>query len=127
MAKSQAFIQIKEGFLEITAKIPLGRVTTYSAIGEHMNAMSRHVAYILATLTVEEREELPWYRVVANKGAIAAGKINSRHQVQIEKLTQEGVKLTAKNYIENFEELYCPPNQLVSWDYSTKRYLGEIL
>ena len=123
MPKSPAFIQIKEGILEITSKIPVGRVTTYGAIGNHLNVIARHVAYILATLTFEEKQELPWHRVVADQGAITVSKLNARHRVQIEKLKQDGVKLTAQNTIENFDKLFCPPDQLVTWNHRTKRYL----
>ena len=125
MPKSPAFIQIKAGVLEVTSKIPQGRVTTYAAIGNYLNVMARHVAYILATLTLEEQQDFPWYRVVADKGAIAAGKLKSRHHIQIEKLKQENVKLTAKNNIENFDELFCSPDQLVTWNRRTNRYLED--
>jgi methylated-DNA-protein-cysteine methyltransferase related protein len=75
MPKSAAFIQIKAGVIEITANIPVSLVTTYLAIGEHLNVMPCHVAYILTTLSLEEKLELPWYRVVAEKGAISLGKL----------------------------------------------------
>jgi methylated-DNA-protein-cysteine methyltransferase related protein len=123
MAKSSAFIEIKLGILEIAAKIPVGHVTTYSAIGEHLNVMTRHVAYILATLSLEEKLEFPWYRIVADKGAISASKLNSRYLAQIEHLKQEGVKFTAKNCVENFDELFCLPQQLVNWDRRDRQYL----
>jgi methylated-DNA-protein-cysteine methyltransferase related protein len=90
MPKSSAFIQIKAGVVEITANIPVARITTYSAICEHLNVMPRHVAYILTTLSLEEKLELPWYRVVAEKGAISLGKLTDRHYAQIEYLKAEG-------------------------------------
>jgi methylated-DNA-protein-cysteine methyltransferase related protein len=126
MPKSTAFIQIKAGVLEIVSKIPVGKITTYGAISEHMNVMARHVAYILTTLTFEEQEELPWHRVVANKGAISAsGKLTSRHQLQISTLKEEGIIFTSKNCIDNFDELFYSPAQLVDWDYQDKRYLDS--
>jgi methylated-DNA-protein-cysteine methyltransferase related protein len=123
MPKSSAFIQIKAGVVEITAKIPVGRVTTYSAIGEHLNVMARHVAYILTTLSLEEKLELPWYRVVADRGAISSGKLTAKHNSQIEYLKQEEIKITAKNYIDDFDNLFCSPQQLVNWDRSNLNYL----
>jgi methylated-DNA-protein-cysteine methyltransferase related protein len=112
MPKSAAFIQIKAGVIEITANIPVARVTTYSAIGEHLNVMPRHVAYILTTLSLEEKLELPWYRVVAENGAISLGKLTDRHYAQIEYLKAEGVQFTAKNHVVDFDELFCSPQQL---------------
>jgi methylated-DNA-protein-cysteine methyltransferase related protein len=125
MPKSLAFIQIKKGVLEITSKIPVGHVTTYGAIGEHLNVMARHVAYILATLTFEEKLELPWYRVVADQGVITSGKLNARYPAQVEKLKQEGVQLNTENRVENFDALFCPPSQLVTWNHRTKHYLAD--
>jgi methylated-DNA-protein-cysteine methyltransferase related protein len=125
MPKSPAFMQIKEGVLEIASKIPVGHVTTYGAIGEHLNVMARHVAYILATLTFEEKLALPWYRVVADQGVITLGKVNARYRTQIEKLRQEGVQLTAENRVENFDALFSPPSQLVTWNHRTKHYLAD--
>jgi methylated-DNA-protein-cysteine methyltransferase related protein len=125
MPKSSAFIQIKEDVLAIVTEVPVGNVTTYGAIGEHLNVMARHVAYILATLTDEERESLPWHRVVGNQGAIATGKLTARHRHQIEDLQAEGILCNAKNIVQNFDELFCSPDQLVNWNHSSKRYLVE--
>ncbi len=126
MPKSAAFIQIKAGILEITSKIPEGRVTTYQAIAQHTNVMSRQVAYILAMLTDAERQDLPWYRVVADKGAIlSSGKLPSRHIAQIDRLQKEGITFTAKNKVENFEGVFCLPEQIVSWNRSERHYLHD--
>jgi methylated-DNA-protein-cysteine methyltransferase related protein len=125
MPKSTAFAQIKAGTIEITANIPVGRVTTYGAIGEHLNVMPRHVAYILTTLSLEEKLELPWYRVVADRGAISSGKLNARHHAQIDYLQQEGIQITAKNRIESFDRLFCSPQQLVNWNRHDKYYLKD--
>jgi methylated-DNA-protein-cysteine methyltransferase related protein len=127
MPKSTAFIQIKAGAIEITANIPVGHVTTYSAIGQHLNVMPRHVAYILTMLNLEEKLELPWYRVVAEKGAISLGKLTTRHHTQIDYLQQEGIQITTKNRIDNFDKLFCSPRQLVDWDRHEKYYLKDDL
>jgi methylated-DNA-protein-cysteine methyltransferase related protein len=127
MPKSIAFAQIKAGVIEITANIPVRRVTTYGAIGEHLNVMPRHVAYILTMLNLEEKLALPWYRVVAEKGAISLGKLTTRHHAQIDYLQQEGIQITTKNRIDNFDELFCSPRQLVDWDRHEKYYLKNDL
>ena len=127
MPKSTAFAQIKAGVIEITANIPVGRVTTYGAIGEHLNVMPRHVAYILTMLNIEEKLALPWYRVVADRGTISLGKLTARHHAQIDYLQQEGIQITTKNQVENFDELFCSPRQLVDWDRHEKYYLKDDL
>jgi methylated-DNA-protein-cysteine methyltransferase related protein len=125
MPKSAAFIQIKAEVIEIATNIPVARITTYSAIGEHLNVIPRHVAYILTTLSLEEKLELPWYRVVAEKGAISLSKLTDRHHAQIEYLKAEGIQFTAKNYVVDFDELFCSPKQLVTWDHHDKYYLKD--
>lgn len=125
MPKSSAFIQIKADVIEITSKIPLGWVTTYSAIGEHLNVMARHVAYILTTLSIEEKLELPWYRVVADRGIISSGKLTARHHAQIEHLQQEAIEITDRNYIDNFDSLFRSPQQLVDWERKNSDYLTD--
>jgi methylated-DNA-protein-cysteine methyltransferase related protein len=127
MPKSPAFIQIKADIIELVTKIPQGRVTTYGAIGEHLNVMARHVAYILATLQPVEQAEIPWYRVVSNGGSISSGKLNARHLSQVTLLTQEGISFNIKNQIkpEQFAELFCAPASLVEWEHQNGRYLDR--
>lgn len=93
MPKSAAFIRIKAEVLAIVRGIPAGRVCTYADIGRHLEVMPRHVAYILATLTDEERDDVPWHRVVAESGALNRTK-NGRGEEQRALLVAEGVVVT---------------------------------
>lgn len=87
--------------------------------------MARHVAYILTTLNLEEKLELPWYRVVADRGAISSGKLTARHHAQIDYLQQEAIEITDRNYIDNFDSLFRSPQQLVDWDCKNSSYLTD--
>lgn len=54
MPKSESFARIKADVLAIARAIPPGRLTSFWAIGSHLDGAPRHVAYILATLTLDE-------------------------------------------------------------------------
>jgi alkylated DNA nucleotide flippase Atl1 len=58
-------VRFKSRVLEVVAAIPEGRVTTYGAIGKYLHISARQVAFVLARLTDDESERLPWFRVVA--------------------------------------------------------------
>jgi methylated-DNA-protein-cysteine methyltransferase related protein len=66
---SPHFARIKREVLEIVAAIPPGRVATYKDIGDSLDVMPRHVAYILATLDPVDRAHIPWQRVISDKAS----------------------------------------------------------
>jgi methylated-DNA-protein-cysteine methyltransferase related protein len=108
MAKSAAFARIKKEVLSIVEAIPSGKVSTYKAIGESLDVMPRHVAYILTTLGEDESEQIPWHRVVSEGGKITAPKLLDE---QILRLSVEN--LICKNgKITDFENSFVSPNNL---------------
>ena len=100
MAKSN-----KARVLAVVAAIPEGRVTTYGTIGKRLNLTARQVARVLATLSVDESVELPWFRVVAAQGAISSMKLGAVGRRQIERLRNERVEVSLRNKILNFESV----------------------
>lgn len=98
MPKSAAFIRIKADVLGLVRDVPCGRVCTYAAIGRHLDVMARHVAYILVTLTDDERMGVAWYRVVADSGAINRTK-HGRGTEQRVALEAEGVAVTPSGLV----------------------------
>jgi methylated-DNA-protein-cysteine methyltransferase-like protein len=101
--------RFKSRVLAVLAAIPEGRVTTYGTIAQHVQLTARQVAYILATLTVEESERLPWFRVVAANGVVSTTKLGSVGRKQIERLRAEGVTVTPRNKIEDFHLIAWSP------------------
>jgi methylated-DNA-protein-cysteine methyltransferase related protein len=93
MAKSPFFARIKEDILAIVAHIPEARLTTFVAIGNHLDVMPRHVAYILSTLEDEKKAILPWYRVVGDGGALGKPKFGADGIQQAELLKSEGIAI----------------------------------
>jgi methylated-DNA-protein-cysteine methyltransferase-like protein len=89
--------------------IPEGRVTTYGAIGRRLHVTARQVAFILATLTVEESKRLPWFRVVAANGVVSTTKLGAVGRKQIARLRAEGVAVTPRHKIEDFPVIAWSP------------------
>lgn len=107
---SPRYVRIRDHVLSITTAIPVGRVTTFQAIGEHLDVMPRHVAYILATLAEPLASVVPWYRVVPESGKLS----RSKREMRMESLSAEGVELSPAGEIVHFLEKYVAPTDLTS-------------
>jgi methylated-DNA-protein-cysteine methyltransferase-like protein len=101
--------RFKARVLAVLAAIPEGRVTTYGTIARHLHVTARQVAFILATLTAEESERLPWFRVVAANGVVSSTKLGSVGGRQIVRLRAEGVAVTPRNKVEDFRMIAWSP------------------
>jgi methylated-DNA-protein-cysteine methyltransferase-like protein len=95
--------------LAVVAAIPEGRVTTYGTIGRHLHVTARQVASVLAALTVEESERVPWFRVVAASGVVSTIKLGAVGRRQIERLRSEGVAVTPRHKVEDFQVIAWSP------------------
>ncbi len=101
MAGSDAYTRIKADVMAIAMRIPLGRVVTHKQIGAHLRVMPRHVAYILATLDDGDREGVPWWRVVADGGAVGR---HLRRDEQMQRLRSDGVVLSPVGIVQDLAE-----------------------
>lgn len=102
-------VRIRSRVLAVVASIPEGRVTTYGAIGKHLRLTARQVAFVLATLTSEESERLPWFRVVAADGFVSSTKLGAVGRKQVRRLREEGVAVTPRNKVEDFRAVAWSP------------------
>jgi methylated-DNA-protein-cysteine methyltransferase-like protein len=109
MARPSGTVQFKSRVLAVVAAIPKGRVTTYGTIARHLGIRARQVGFILATLTVEESRRLPWFRVVAANGIVSSTKVGAVGRRQIARLRAEGVAVTPRNKIEDFDVIAWSP------------------
>jgi methylated-DNA-protein-cysteine methyltransferase-like protein len=101
--------RLKSRVLAVVADIPESRVTTYGTIAQHLHVTARQVAFILATLTVEESKRLPWFRVVAANGVVSSTKLGSVGRKQIARLQNEGIAVTPRNKVEDFQVIAWSP------------------
>jgi methylated-DNA-protein-cysteine methyltransferase related protein len=109
-SSSPHYARIKSDILAITNAIPVGRVTTFRAIGEHLDVLPRHVAYILASLKEPLASAVPWYRVVPQGGKLPSPK----HAAQRVNLNAEGTWFSTSGEIADFSERYIEPEDLKS-------------
>jgi methylated-DNA-protein-cysteine methyltransferase related protein len=99
---SPFFIRIKKDVLAIIACVPRGRVITFKDVGEHIDVVPRHVAYILSQLDNVEQAQIPWYRAVAQDGVISIKKANLFGISQQDLLLEEGIHLKSDRAIFDF-------------------------
>lgn len=97
--------------LAVVASIPEGRVTTYGTIGEHLRLTARQVAAVLATLTKEESERLPWFRVVAAGGVVSTMKLGAVGRKQVRRLRDEGIAINPRYRVEDFQMVAWSPDR----------------
>ncbi|MFO1459134.1 MAG: MGMT family protein [Verrucomicrobiota bacterium] len=107
--KSQAFARIRAEVLRLVALVPEGRFTTYGSIATHMNVQARHVAFVLARLTPEESEGLPWHRVVASDGQISPSMPAPLARRQRSRLRAEGLRINAAGFVQDADDHYYYP------------------
>lgn len=79
--------------------VPTGRVTTQEAIAVELNAPSPSwVTTTLARLSEDERQLVPWHRVVAAGGAIGRGPW---HETQFARLVREGISVSPAGVVQD--------------------------
>jgi len=76
---------------EVIENIPLGKVTTYGAIGKYLNMSPRLIGLILHKNP--DPEKYPCHRVVRSDGYIAEGYAFGGKEGQIERLKSEGIEI----------------------------------
>ncbi len=109
MPKANTLTRLRTRVLAIIAAIPEGRVTTYGAIARRLKATARQVAFVLARFTPEESATLPWFRVVAANGVISTMKLGAVGRRQIARLQAEGVEITPRNKVADFDTVFWQP------------------
>lgn len=88
----------RRALMAALSRVPSGRVTTYAALAAHVKIPERLVETMLAQLTGDEREQLPWYRAVANGGAIGWG---SRRDAKFGRLVREGISVSPAGIVQD--------------------------
>ncbi len=92
-----------ERVYEVVATVPPGQVTTYgdvaAALG--MRSVARKVGHALAGLP-EDRQGVPWHRVVNSQGKLSRPPDTSCGQRQQRLLDQEGIEVSESGSIRDF-------------------------
>lgn len=77
--------------------IPAGYVTTHGDLARHAGIAHRLVATTLAALGDADRQTIPWWRVVADGGAIGRHPLRD---LQIALLRQDGVPVAPAGIVQ---------------------------
>jgi methylated-DNA-protein-cysteine methyltransferase related protein len=91
-------LPVKAELLELLQRIPLGRVTSPESLGDELGVPPSLVATLLAQLSEDERDLVPWYRVVAKGGAIGRGPHRDQ---QFARLVREGVMVSPAGIVQD--------------------------
>ncbi len=102
MAGSPFYARIKADVLKIVSSIPKGKVCTFSSIGEHLDVVPRHVAYVLSTLEPLDKVQYPWHRVVGNDGDLGKLKSSETGETQSELLAGDGILVAGNSIAASF-------------------------
>ncbi|MBS0240012.1 MAG: MGMT family protein [Proteobacteria bacterium] len=88
----------KADLLTLLRHIPLGRVTTAESLAGEIGIPAPLAATMLAQLTDDERDLVPWHRVVAKGGAIGRGLHRDQ---QFARLVREGVMVSPAGIVQD--------------------------
>jgi methylated-DNA-protein-cysteine methyltransferase related protein len=111
---SPFFARIREHVLQLTAAVPQGRVCTFQSMGEYLDVMPRHVAYILSQLEDNEKFVYPWHRVVSGDATLGSPKKNPDGTTQAELLRCEGVLVSGNRVETSLDRIFIAAEQLLS-------------
>jgi methylated-DNA-protein-cysteine methyltransferase related protein len=100
--------------LLLTASVPEGNVCTFQSMGEYLDVMPRHVAYILSQLEDNEKFVYPWHRVVSGDTSLGNAKKNPDGKSQAELLRDEGILVSDNKVAPCFERVFISAEQLPS-------------
>lgn len=114
MPNSPFFARIRAQVLQLTESIPEGKICTYQSMGEYLDVMPRHVAYILSQLEDHEKYVYPWHRVVSSDASLGTPKKNPDGMSQAELLRDEGLLVSANKLSSSFEQVFVAAERLSS-------------
>ena len=90
--------QVRSEVLRLVAAVPCGRVTSADALAGSVGAPPLAIVNILERLSEDERDTVPWHRVVAKGGAIGRGPHRDQ---QFARLVREGVMASPAGIVQD--------------------------
>jgi alkylated DNA nucleotide flippase Atl1 len=85
--------EFKEAIIEEVNKLGPLEACSYSYIGRQVGTSGWIVGKVLTSLTVQECDNLAWYKVVAKDGYISAMKLGLKGQLQKSILEEQGFSI----------------------------------
>src|SRR5262245_49706948 len=91
-------VRPKADLLALLRKVPLGYVTTAEGLAAEIGVPAPLVVTMLAQLDEDERDLVPWHRVVARGGGIGRGPHRDQ---QFARLVREGVTVSPAGIVQD--------------------------
>lgn len=91
---------VKADLLKLLRTIPLGRVASPESLAAELGVPAPLVVTLMGQLTEDERELVPWHRVVAKGGAIGRGPHRDQ---QFAWLVREGVMVSPAGIVQDLD------------------------
>lgn len=88
--------------LALVAAVPPGRVVTIDLLAGRVGIISTVVITLINGLTEDERDSVPWHRVVAKGGAIGRGP---HRDAQFARLVREGVPVSPAGIVQDMARI----------------------
>lgn len=92
---------VRQDLIDSVRAIPPGFVTSFDAIAALLDVMPRQVAHLLETLDDDNRDNVPWHRVVSVAGYLPS-RDTDRFAEQRARLAREGVNCDDAGHIDDF-------------------------
>ncbi|CCB64586.1 MULTISPECIES: MGMT family protein [unclassified Hyphomicrobium] len=93
-------LPVKAELLKLLRKIPLGRVASSDRLASELGVPAPLVVMLMGQLSEDERDLVPWHRVVAKGGAIGRGPHRDQ---QFARLVREGVMVSPAGIVQDLE------------------------
>ena len=107
---------VKSDLLKLLRTIPLGRVASPECLAGELGVSAPLVITMLAQLNEDERELVPWHRVVAKSGAIGRGPHRDQ---QFARLVREGVMVSPAGIVQDRHMISSFDDKLLTMDVPT--------
>lgn len=91
-------LPVKAELLELLRKIPLGRVASSDGLASELGVPVSLVMTLMGQFSEDERDLVPWHRVVAKGGAIGRGPHRDQ---QFARLVREGVMVSPAGIVQD--------------------------
>ena len=101
-----------ERVVELALMIPAGRVTTYGHLARAAGGGGQAARSVTSILSkYPNRGAIPWHRIVYAGGKVWLTDVYEARRRELFEL--EGVTVTQKGYIQDFEEVLWDPTEAV--------------
>ncbi|HML29162.1 MAG TPA: MGMT family protein [Hyphomicrobium sp.] len=91
---------VKSDLMKILRTIPLGRVVSPELLAGELGVPAPLVVTLMWQLSEDERDLVPWHRVVAKGGAIGRGPHRDQ---QFARLVREGVMVSPAGIVQDLD------------------------